>query len=113
MGLFITESPKLLDQVAVKVIGSSQPFTVTDHEGRFELPNILTVSHYPIYIETDRKKGYTHRYRILSKDVGRSVKLNRVPNRIIANWSEDFERPIHEDGNLVMVPLPRLVRSLC
>jgi hypothetical protein len=76
-----------LDQSWVSLVGSVSAVDQTSSEGEFFLRECLWVGAHPAFLETHRKGGYPHRYRIISQlENQKDLQLVRFPVKRVKKW---------------------------
>ena len=99
-----------LKGIEVRVIGQPQATVMTDAAGNFQLQQVMGVADRPLYLETDGRTGYTHRYRVTPSSFY-GVTLFRLRPEQIQNWVGQLEGGISPDSGLAMGALPGLVNA--
>ncbi len=84
-----------LDRVTVRVLGQSEAVAETDQDGFFEIEGVIAFGSYPLVMETDRARGYTHRYKVGPDD---TIELLRIPVRYINHWLKQSPEKIEGKG---------------
>ena len=105
-----SDGPSPLRRAIVRVLGQDTQVGLTDASGRFQLENVLTVSTYPLFVETDRGSGYTHRYRVLPSKM-KNVSLFRFSKWKIHDWVALLEGGLSPESGLVIAVAPYLANK--
>ncbi len=79
----------------VRVAGQSAPWTKTDSKGFFQLNQVLTFSHYPVFLDVQREGITTLRYRVLPEKLG-AVVFYRMKEKEIDSWRAQLNL-FHQD----------------
>jgi hypothetical protein len=95
---------KGLKGISVRILGQS-PAAMTSPSGAFELNGVLTVGEFPVFLETDSRDGFTHRYRILPEQAD-SVGLFRFEPRLLHAWLSQLEGGVSTDSGLLVAAVP-------
>lgn len=99
-----------LSDVRVRVLGKSGAEVETDADGRFEIPDVVTVGSYPVFVESDAEEGFTHRYQIMPDRMGAAT-LYRLDAESINTFLSQLEGSVSPDSGLVLAAVPGLVAS--
>jgi hypothetical protein len=94
-----------LSKVTVRVLGNTSSVTQTDDHGHFSIPNVMTVSDYAVFLETDAADGNTHRYQIHPHQP-QALTLYRLSASAIQVWLDQLEGSISPESGLVITALP-------
>lgn len=92
----------------VRVLGQPSVAGSTDLQGNFKFEGVVTALNYPIFVETDRGAGFTHRYQVIP-EVMENIFFYRIPVRIVREWLEQLEGGIDNQSGLVVAAMPQLV----
>ncbi|MFZ9595011.1 MAG: hypothetical protein ACO3A2_02930, partial [Bdellovibrionia bacterium] len=85
------DSPeRLLSGASVRIVGQPKAAGVTGKGGVFSIDPVLVVSDYPLFAETDKGNGFTHRYRILPKNL-QNITLHRISRNQVQDWMDQVE----------------------
>jgi len=93
----------------VRIVGQTKE-AVTRQNGSFEVENIIVIGQYPVFVETEVRTGYTHRYRMMPGHLEK-VSLFRLSPRQVDEWLGQLEGGISADGGLVVAAVPQVVAS--
>ncbi|CAM6054219.1 unnamed protein product [Sphagnum tenellum] len=74
----------------VRLLGQPDVAGNTDENGHFRFNHVTVVGDYPLYAETDQGSGFTHRYRILPKNL-RNITLFRIRKFEVKDWFEQHQ----------------------
>lgn len=103
-----SNEPYPLAGVQVRLSGTSGLDVLTGSDGYFEIPEVLTVSDYPVYLETDQAGGFTHRYEISPDNIDNAI-LYRLGNQQISDWVDQLEGGVSAESALAVVAVPTAV----
>jgi hypothetical protein len=106
----ILEEEQNLSYTTVRVIGQPDVAGMTDSEGKFNFDQVLTISNYPLFVETDRGAGFTHRYKVLPSQMDH-LTLNRIPVRVIHDWLGQLEGGVNNQSGLVVASLSKMIQE--
>ena len=98
------------DNITVRILGQDSAAGVTDSRGQFHFDNVLTASTYPIYMETDKAGGFTHRYHVLPQERDQVI-LHRISKPKVMDWLQQLEGGISDTSGLVVGAVPGLVEK--
>ncbi len=104
-------SAKGLSGVRVHVVGQSDAATSTDLRGAFKLEGVFTLSHHPIFIETEAQGGFAHRHRI-EWPFNRSFSLFRFKAKQLQGWLDQLEGGVSPESGLVLGALPAVTNEV-
>ncbi|HLE00119.1 MAG TPA: hypothetical protein VJB59_07665 [Bdellovibrionota bacterium] len=93
----------------VRIVGQTKE-AVTRPNGAFEIENIIVIGQYPVFVETEVRTGYTHRYRLMPGHLDQ-VSLFRLSPQQVDEWLGQLEGGISADGGLVVAAVPQIVAS--
>jgi hypothetical protein len=79
----------------VRLAGQTSPWTKTDQNNFFKMDEVLTVSHYPLFLDVERAGRTSLRYRVLPEKLS-SIVLYRMKEREIDSWRAQLSL-IHQD----------------
>lgn len=99
-----------LPDVRVRVLGKADAEVVTDSEGRFSIPDVITLGDHPVFMESDAEDGFTHRYQIQPSQLG-GVTLYRLDQDAINTFLSQLEGSVSPDSGLILAAVPGLVAS--
>jgi hypothetical protein len=97
-----------LSRATVRLVGQAPAAGVTNGKGYFRFDNVLIVSDYPVFVETDKGAGFTHRYRILPKNL-QDLTLFRLSKNQINDWIGQIEGGVSSDSGLLLAAVPGVV----
>lgn len=103
-----SNDPYPLAGIQVRLSGTSGLDVFTGADGYFEIPEVLTVSDYPVYLETDQAGGFTHRYEIGPDNMDNAI-LYRLGNQQISEWVDQLEGGVSAESGLAVVAVPSTV----
>lgn len=84
----------------VRVAGQESPWTTSDQKGAFRMDQVLTVGHYPLFLDVQRDGRTTLRYRVLPERTN-AITLYRMREREIDSWRAQlnlFQPDPHSEG---------------
>ena len=94
----------------VSVIGQPKAFVTTDARGVFAMEHITQLGHYPLYLDTNRGKEYTHRYRVIMGDrKEKNVALVRLSDQQITDTLGQLQGGISPESGIVAAAVPGLI----
>lgn len=99
--------------ITVRIVGQSKAVGLTDTEGRFYFDQVLTISTYPFYMETDRGFGFTHRYHLNpGRDANNHIEnlvLYRISSKRVEKWLDQLEGGASKQSGLVVAAVPGVI----
>ncbi len=99
-----------LKEISVRVVGQNSKNTITDTEGGFRIKGVLRIADYPIFLETEGKRGYTHRHRILPV-AGQIERLFRFSEKQMEYLFAQIEGGVSPESGVVVSSFPGLVEK--
>ncbi|MEO7163343.1 MAG: hypothetical protein ABI041_10525, partial [Bdellovibrionia bacterium] len=97
-----------LSRSTVRMLGQAAVSGVANAGGYFHFDDVMVVSDYPVFVETDKGLGFTHRYRVLPKNL-QNLTLYRISRHHINDWIGQIEGGISEDSGIVLAAVPGIV----
>lgn len=94
--------------VRVKVVGGKEILTAKD--GSFLLRDVWSVSDHPIFVETESRKGFTHRQQ-LPPSKASGVVLFRLGDAQAREWISQLEGGISPDSGMIVGVAPSEILS--
>lgn len=91
----------------VRVLGRAAS-AFTDHQGYFQMENVIAFNHYPLIVETEHSKGYVHRYHMSSSQLS-NAELYRVDSKMYDAWTSELEGGISSQGGVLFAAIPEAV----
>ncbi len=101
---------KGLSGISVRVIGQEEKTAISDRSGKFQIANVLAVGSFPLYLESDDKTGYRHRYRASPERLD-NINLFRFRPKQIERKLTQVEGGISSESGIVLAALPKVVQN--
>ncbi len=83
-------TPSPLRGVQVRVLGQSAATALTGARGTFRISGAWILQGHPLYLETEAKEGFTHRYK-MTPSQGQPLSLFRMSQSQIRGWTDQLE----------------------
>lgn len=100
-----SSEPYPLGGVQIRLSGTTGHDVLSGSDGYFEIPQVLTVADYPVFIESDHPSGFTHRYEIRPEGLDK-VTLYRLGSKQVSGWLDQLEGGISSESGLLIAALP-------
>lgn len=104
------EEASPLSDTSVRILGQEANAAKSDSDGFFRFDQVISVGSYPFFVETDRARGFTHRYKV-SPNKMMDLSLIRIPARKIIEWVEQIPGGMQESSGLVVAAVPEIVNE--
>lgn len=101
---------RAMPHVSVRALGAANARAETRENGTFTIENVMTVSDYPIYLETDTAEGYTHRYQIRPSQA-KAATLYRLSPAAIQTYLNQLEGTVSPESGVIIAALPNTIAA--
>jgi len=100
-----SSEPYPLGGVQIRLSGTTGQDVLSGSDGYFEIPQVVTVADYPVFIESDHPSGFTHRYEIHPESADK-VTLYRLSSKQVSGWLDQLEGGVSSESGLLIAALP-------
>lgn len=101
---------RAISRATVRVVGQASATGATNRRGYFHFDSVMVAADYPIFVETDKGTGFTHRYRVLPKNL-QNLTLYRISRHQVEDWIGQIEGGISSESGIVLAAVPGVVAN--
>jgi len=94
----------------VTVAGIESTRVTVDSSGSFRIEEQLIVRGHPLFLDTDVKGGFTHRYSVDPRSM-QSIALFRFTDTELLKWIGQLNGGVHAESGVLVAALPDVVAA--